>query len=55
MPWPVVRRLSSVVRCPSSVVRPALAFHIFDISSRIVSRIELKLGGRYCGYMEIQN
>ena len=38
LPWSVVRR--------SSVRRPPLAFHIFDIS-RIVSRIELKLGGRH--------
>ena len=38
-----------------SVVRPSLAFHIFDISSRTVSWIELKLSGRHCGNMEIQN
>ena len=41
MPWPVVR--------------PSLAFHIFDISSRIISWIELKLNGMYCGNMEIQH
>ena len=39
--------------CPS--VRPSLAFHIFDISSRTISWIELKLKGRHCGNMEIQN
>ena len=41
--------------CLLYVVRPYLTFHIFDISSRIVSWIELKLGGRNWGYMEIQN
>ena len=41
---------------PWSVVRfPSLAFHIFDISSRTISWIELKLSGRHCGNMEIQN
>ena len=47
MPWSVVRRLSSVL--------PSLAFHFFHIFSRIVIGIELKLGGRHYGYMEIQN
>ena len=47
MPWPVVRR--------PSFVRLSLAFHIFDISFRLVSPIELKLGGRHCGNMESQN
>ena len=42
MPWPVVSR-------------PSLAFHIFDVSSRTISWIELKLSGRHCGDMEIQN
>ena len=37
-----------------SVVRSSLAFHIFDIS-RTISWIELKLSGRHCGNMEIQN
>ena len=46
MPWPVVR-------CPSLV--SLSTFHIFDISFRIQSRIELKLGGRHWGYMEIEN
>ena len=46
MPWPVVRRPS---------VRPSLAFHFFDISSRTISWIVLKLNGRHCGNMEIQN
>ena len=50
--------------CPSSVRRPSLAFHIFDISSRFISWIELKLsvcvwgvggGGGHCGNTEIQN
>ena len=36
MPWAVVRR-------------PSLAFHIFEISSRTLSWIELKLSGRHCG------
>ena len=39
---------------PSSV-RPLLTFHIFDISSRAISWIELKLSGSHCGNMEIQN
>ena len=47
MPWPVVRH--------PSVVSPLLAFHIFDISSRSISWIELKLSGWHCGNMEIQN
>ena len=38
-----------------SVVRLLLAFHIFDISSRSVHWIELKLNGRHCCNMEIQN
>ena len=42
MPRPVVRRKS-------------LAFRIFDISSRTISLIELKLSGKHCGNMEIQN
>ena len=42
MQWPVV-------------CRPSLAFHIFDISSRTISWIELKLSRRHCGNMEIQN
>ena len=42
----------SLCRDLLSVVRPSLAFHIFDISSRIVRRIDLKLGGRHCGYMK---
>ena len=40
--------------CPLSV-SPSLTFHIFDISSRIISCIEMKLGGRNSGYMEIKN
>ena len=32
-----------------------LAFHVFDISSRTMSWIELNLSGRHCGNMEIQN
>ena len=40
MPWPAVRL--------------SLAFQIFDIF-RLVSRIELKLSGRYCGNLESQN
>ena len=48
MPWSVVCRAS--VAC-----RPSFAFHIFDISSRHVSQIELKLSGQHCDYMEIQN
>ena len=40
--------------CPSAIC-PSLIFHIFDIASRTVSQIELKLGGRHWGYMEIQN
>ena len=51
LPWRVVRRLSVV--CPS--VRPSLTFHVFDISSWAVSQIEVKLSGRHCGNMEIQN
>ena len=39
----------SVVRRPS--VHPALAFSIFDISSRTISWIELKLSVRHCGNM----
>ena len=38
-----------------SVIRPSLAFHIFDISSRTLSWIELKLSGRHCGNIVIQN
>ena len=34
--------------CPSSVRRPSLAFHIFDISSRFISWIELKLSVCVC-------
>ena len=41
MPWPVVRR-------------PSLAFLIFNISITI-SWKWLKLSGRHCGNMEIQN
>ena len=46
--------------CPSSihlsfVIHLSLPFHIFDISSRTISWIELKLSGRHCGNMEIQN
>ena len=37
-----------------SVIRPSLAFHIFDISSRTISWIKLKLSRRHCGNMEIQ-
>ena len=48
MPW-------SVVRCPLSVVPRSLAFHFFDISSRTISWIELKLRGCHCGNMKIQN
>ena len=36
-----------------SVVRLLLAFHIFDISSRSVHWIELKLNGRHGCNMEI--
>ena len=36
MPWPVVHY-------PSVVCYPSIAFHIFDISSRAISWIELKL------------
>ena len=39
--------------CPSSVRRPSLAFHIFDISSRTISWVKLKLRGKHCGNMEI--
>ena len=42
----------SVVHRPSAVVhRPLLAFHIFDISSKTVSRIELILGRSHLGNM----
>ena len=41
--------------CPSSVRHQSLAFHIFDISSRTISWIEMKLSGRHCDNMEIQN
>ena len=47
MPRPVVR--------PASVRRPSLAFPIFDISPRTINWIELKLSGRHCGDMEVQN
>ena len=45
--------LLSVIR--PSVRHPALAFHIFNISSRTISWIELKLNGRHCDNMEIPN
>ena len=45
--------LFSVVR-PLSF-RPSLAFHVFNISSRTISWIELKLSRRHCSNMEIQN
>ena len=51
MPWPAIRRPSSVRR-PSVVHCPLLAFHIFDISSKTLRQIELLLGtkcGRYRG------
>ena len=38
----------------SVVRRPSLAFHIFDISSRTISCIDLKLSWRHRGNMEIQ-
>ena len=38
-----------------SVIRPLLAFHIFYISSRTISWIELKLSWRHYGNMVIQN
>ena len=44
--------------CPLSVrlsFSQSLALHIFDVSSRTISWIELKLSGRHCGNMEIQN
>ena len=44
------RSAYSVACCLLSLV----SFHIFNIS-RLVSGIELKLGVRHCGYMEIQN
>ena len=47
MPCPVVRRMS--------VTHLSLTFHIFYISSRAVSWIELKLSERHFGNMEIQN
>ena len=37
-----------------SVIHPSSTFHIFDIS-RIISWIELKLGGRHWTYKEVQN
>ena len=43
MPWLVVGR--------PYVVSPSLAFHIFDIFSRTISWIELKLSGRHYGNM----
>ena len=46
------RGVLSVVR--PSVVRPSLTFHVFDISSWTVSRIEVKLNGRHFGSMEIR-
>ena len=54
MPWPVVCRPSvrpskrmaiywvGILNVHLSIVSPSLAFHIFDISSRTISWIELK-------------
>ena len=47
------RTADAVACCPSSVRRPSLTFHVFDISSWTVSRIEVKLSGRYCGNSEL--
>ena len=43
------RSKSYLISSPASSVRPSLAFYFFDISSRIISWIELKLSGRHCG------
>ena len=41
--------------CPSSICRPLLAFHIFNISSQTISWVELKLSEQHFGSMESQS
>ena len=47
-------RSAYAVACYPNIC-PTLAFHIFHISSRTISWIELKLSWRHCDNMEIQN
>ena len=45
----------SLCRGLLSIIRPSLASHIFDISPRIVSRIELNLMGGIEGNGDLEN
>ena len=49
------RSVNCMSCCSLSVRHPSLAFHIFDIPSRTIDWIELKLSWMHCGNMEIQN
>ena len=42
-------RSAYAMACCLLSIRPSLAFHSFDISSRTISWIELKLSRRHCG------